>query len=176
MAAEARAEQLARLPRTITTNFVRPSSTSRAGSDVLVGAMLVRAGRPAPARTGVIFFNNVGYLGMCGHGTIGLVATLAHMGRITPGVHRIETPVGIVTATLADDGEVAVANVPSHRKARSVAVEVPGIGVVTGDVAWGGNWFFLVEHHGQETLSLANVESLTGLHLARAPQAVNVQG
>lgn len=130
------------------------------GSDVMVGAMLCEPVDPACA-AGVLFFNNVGYLGMCGHGTIGLVATLAYMGRIRPGVHFIETPVGRVAATLHESGEVSLRNVASYRWRRGVAVDVDGLGVVTGDVAWGGNWFFLVEDHGQ-TLSLDNVERLTG--------------
>ena len=143
------------------------------GSDVVVGASLVQPKDPSCV-TGVIFFNNVGYLGMCGHGTIGLVASLAHLGRIVPGEHRIETPVGIVTATLHPDGEVSVSNVPSWRARHAVAVEVPGVGPVTGDVAWGGNWFFLVEKHGQE-LSLSNVDRLTDF-CWRVRQAVNTQG
>jgi 4-hydroxyproline epimerase len=143
------------------------------GSDVLVGALLCEPADPA-CTAGVIFFNNVGYLGMCGHGTIGLVATLAHLGRIMPGGHRIETPVGVVTATLHADGSVSVANVPSYRKAGAVTVQVAGTGEVTGDVAWGGNWFFLVEKHGQ-ALSLANVEQLTD-YCWRVRQAVNAQG
>jgi 4-hydroxyproline epimerase len=143
------------------------------GSDVLVGALLCEPADPA-CTAGVIFFNNVGYLGMCGHGTIGLVATLAHLGRIKPGGHRIETPVGVVTATLHADGSVSVANVPSYRKAGAVTVQVAGTGEVTGDVAWGGNWFFLVEKHGQ-ALSLANVEQLTD-YCWRVRQAVNAQG
>lgn len=118
------------------------------GSDVVVGALLCEPVDPASA-AGVIFVNNVGFLGMCGHGTIGLLATLAHLGRIRPGVHRIETPVGAVTATLHPSGEVSVANVPSYRIARGAAIEVDGLGRVTGDVAWGGNWFFLVEHPGE---------------------------
>ena len=143
------------------------------GSDVLVGALLVE---PADKSCvgGVIFFNNVGFLGMCGHGTIGLVVTLAHLGKIKPGEHKIETPVGIVTATLHENGEVSVANVPSFRQAKSVSVEVPQIGKISGDVAWGGNWFFLVGDHGHE-LSLKNVESLTDFSW-RIRQAVNAQG
>jgi 4-hydroxyproline epimerase len=143
------------------------------GSDVLVGALLCEPADVTNA-AGVIFFNNVGYLGMCGHGTIGLVATLAHRSAVRPGDHRIETPVGVVTATLHTDGNVSVENVPSHRKAKAFAVDVPGIGRVTGDVAWGGNWFFLVEEHGQE-LSIANVERLTD-YTWRVRQAVNVSG
>ncbi len=130
------------------------------GSDVLVGALLLPPFDPSCA-AGVIFFNNVGVLGMCGHGTIGLMASLAHLGRITPGAHRIETPVGIVTAVLDADGTVAVQNVPSYRHARGVTVEVDGVGPVRGDIAWGGNWFFLVSDHGQE-LTLTNIEALTG--------------
>jgi 4-hydroxyproline epimerase len=108
----------------------------------------------------VLFFNNVAYLGMCGHGTIGVIATLAHLQRIEAGTHRIETPVGVVTAHLYDNGEVEIANVPSYRHLAGVTVVVPGLGPVTGDVAWGGNWFFLVNDHGQE-LSLDNLETLT---------------
>jgi 4-hydroxyproline epimerase len=128
------------------------------GSEVLVGALLIPPCDPASA-AGVIFFNNVGYLGMCGHGTIGLVATLAQLGRIAPGEHKIETPVGVVTTILHDDGSVSVTNVPSYRRAKQVEIDLPGIGRVTGDVAWGGNWFFLVEAHGQ-SLDVANADSL----------------
>lgn len=113
------------------------------GNDVLVGALLCAPVDPA-ATAGVIFFNNTGYLGMCGHGTIGLLASLAWLGRIEPGEHRIETPVGTVTATLHTDGSVSVRNVPAYRYRKEAAVEVPGHGIVRGDVAWGGNWFFLV--------------------------------
>ena len=143
------------------------------GSDVIVGALLCEPSDPS-CSIGVIFFNNVGCLGMCGHGTIGLIATLAHMGRIAPGDHRIETSVGIVTATLHTDGSVSVANVASHRKTKASTVEVPGIGPVTGDVAWAGNWFFLVEKHPW-ALQLTNVEQLTDVSW-RIRQAINAQG
>jgi 4-hydroxyproline epimerase len=143
------------------------------GSDVIVGALLVEP-QDQSCAAGVIFFNNVGYLGMCGHGTIGLIATLAHMGKIKPGDHRIETPVGIVTATLHPNGEVSVVNIPSWRARTAVPVEVDGIGTVTGDVAWGGNWFFLVGKHGLE-LTLPNVDQLTD-YSWRVRQAVNAQG
>ena len=143
------------------------------GSDVLVGALLMEPGDKSCV-AGVIFFNNVGCLSMCGHGTIGLVVSLAHLGKIKPGDHRIETPVGVVTATLNPDGSVSVENVPSYRKASGVSVNVPGIGKVTGEVAWGGNWFFLVEHHNQQ-LELPNVEKLTD-YTWRIRQTVNEQG
>jgi 4-hydroxyproline epimerase len=129
------------------------------GSDVMVGAMLVPPGNRECA-AGVIFFNNVGCLGMCGHGTIGVVATLRYLGVMKPGEHRIETPVGVVTVRLHDDETVSVQNVASYRLAKSVKVDVEGHGVVSGDVAWGGNWFFLVEDHGQ-SVELKNVERLT---------------
>jgi 4-hydroxyproline epimerase len=143
------------------------------GSDVLVGALLVPP-QDASCAAGVIFFNNVGTLGMCGHGTIGVVATLAHLGRIQPGEHRLETPVGAVAATLHASGDVSVANVPSYRKQKAVAVEVPGWGPIEGDVAWGGNWFFLVEKHGQ-TLTRENCGALTDF-ASRVRKAINQQG
>ena len=152
------------------------------GSDVLVGALLLEPD-DAVCAAGVIFFNNVGYLGMCDHGIIGLVVTLAHLGKIKVGEHRLETPVGIVTATLNQDGSVSVENVPSYRKAKKVTLEVPDPNgapgaplaiQITGDVAWGGNWFFLVEHHGL-SLELANVERLTDFTW-RVRQAANAQG
>ena len=114
------------------------------GHDAMVGALLCEP-HDASCAAGVIFFNNVGYLGMCGHGTIGLAATLAHMGRLRPGRHRFETPVGIVGVELADDGSATVENVKSYRHIRGASVEVAGLGRVLGDVAWGGNWFFLTD-------------------------------
>jgi len=97
---------------------------------------------------------------MCGHGTIGLIVSLAYKGRITPGLHRIETPVGVVEAELHDDGSVTVHNVPAYRYRTEVPIDVPGYGRMHGDIAWGGNWFFLVADHGQ-SLALAHVEALT---------------
>lgn len=146
------------------------------GSDVLVGALLTEPVEPGSA-AGVIFFNNVGMLGMCGHGMIGVVATLAHLGRIGPGSHRVETPVGTVDAFLHPDGRVSIRNVPSYRTRKGVAVEVPGHGRVTGDVAWGGNWFFLCEDHGQE-LTLSHVEALTELawNIRQALTAAGITG
>ena len=143
------------------------------GSDVVVGALLVEP-EDKTCAAGVIFFNNVGYLGMCGHGTIGLMVTLAHLGRVKPGRHKIETPVGVIVATLHSSGEISVANVPSWRAQKAVTVQAAGIGLVTGDVAWGGNWFFLVGQHGLE-LSLAGVDRLTD-YCWRVRQAINAQG
>jgi 4-hydroxyproline epimerase len=146
------------------------------GNDVIVGALLCTP-RDAAHSAGVIFFNNSGYLGMCGHGTIGLVASLAYMGRIQPGEHGIETPVGVVTATLHEDGSVSVRNVPAYRYRKQVAVRTPGYGMVTGDVAWGGNWFFLVTEHGQRVAS-DNLAALTDFTCAikEALLGQNVRG
>ena len=138
--------------------------TEPRGSEVIVGGILCQPVHASSA-AGVIFFNNVGYLGMCVHGTIGLVVTLAYMGKIGVGEHRFETPVGLVTATLHQLGEVSVVNVPSRRCASNVAVEVPGYGAVHGDVAWAGNWFFLVKDNPLE-LSMSNITALTDFTLS----------
>lgn len=115
------------------------------GYDALVGALLCEPVDPSCV-AGVIFFNNATMLGMCGHGTIGLAVTLAHLGRIGPGVHRVETPVGVVSFELIDANTARINNVASRRTMKAVSVDVPGLGKVTGDVAWGGNWFFLTEN------------------------------
>ena len=128
------------------------------GSDAVVGALLCSP-VDETCVTGIIYFNHVGYLGMCGHGTIGVVVTLAYLNRIGVGTHRIETPVGVVVAHLDDEGKVEVTNVPSYRLATNVTVDAPGFGPVTGDVAWGGNWFFLVKEHS-ENLALENLDRL----------------
>lgn len=143
------------------------------GSDAMVGALLCEP-QDSSCAAGVIFFNNVGYLGMCGHGTIGLIVTLSHLGRISAGEHKIETPVGIVTAKLNEDGSVTFENVPSYRKAKDVTVVVPNEPPLIGDVAWGGNWFFLVQLKDRQ-LKLKDVESLTNLSW-RIRQVVNAQG
>jgi len=129
------------------------------GSDVVVGAMITEPVNEG-STAGVIYFNNVGYLGMCVHGTIGLIVTLSHLGRIGLGEHGIDTPVGTVRATLHESGEVTVANVPSRRTAKQVGVHVPGYGTVRGDIAWGGNWFFLVNEHAFE-LNVKSIDELT---------------
>src|SRR5580704_11467240 len=130
------------------------------GNDAIVGALLCEPSDPA-FDAGVIFYNNVGYLGMCGHGTIGLAVTLAHMGRVQPGsLVRLETTVGSVDARLNANGSVTIRNVASYRSAVQVTVDAPGVGTVHGDIAWGGNWFFLCSDHGQ-ALSLDRVDELT---------------
>ena len=143
------------------------------GSDPVVGALLCRPHREE-CDFGVLFFNNVGYLGMCGHGTIGVVVSLAHAGMLKPGEIKIDTSVGVVQARLLPDGAVTVANVPSFRKAHAVSVDVPGLGRVTGDVAWGGNWFYLVEW-SSVPIELRNVDQLTDVSW-RVRQAINAQG
>jgi 4-hydroxyproline epimerase len=143
------------------------------GSDVLVGALLCTPVDPS-ACAGVIFFNNTGYLGMCGHGTIGLVTSLAHLGKISPGVHRIETPVGTVQATLHEDHSVSVRNVPAYRYRKALALQVPDVGQVVGDIAWGGNWFFLIAEHGLRVAG-DNLDALTAYTYA-VQQALEAQG
>jgi 4-hydroxyproline epimerase len=155
------AEQLATLEQH--DNFRTQVLCEPRGNDVMVGALLVPPADPT-CQLGVIFFNNVGYLGMCGHGTIGLVASLSYQGKITPGTYRIETPVGVVEATLhpGDSGypnRVSVRNIPAYRLLEHIAVQIDGR-TIHGDVAWGGNWFFLCHDHGLE-ISLQNLEQLT---------------
>lgn len=133
------------------------------GSEVLVGALLCEPELP-DSSAGVIFFNNVGYLGMCGHGSIGLIASLAYLGRIAPGRHLIETPVGRIAATLHENGSVSITNVPAYRLTAKVPVQVEGR-TVHGDVAWGGNWFFLCDDHGL-ALDAANIPALTAFSAA----------
>jgi 4-hydroxyproline epimerase len=129
------------------------------GHEAMVGALLCEPHEPGCC-CGVIFFNNVSTLGMCIHGSIGLVVTLAHLGKITNGIHRIDTPVGVITAELRPDGSVEVANVPCYRLAASVPVDVPDWGTIHGDIAWGGNWFFLIDRQGPE-VAFQNLEALT---------------
>jgi 4-hydroxyproline epimerase len=146
------------------------------GNDVIVGG-IVTPPEHAGSVCGIVFFNNVGYIGMCGHGTIGLVATLAWLGRIGPGRHAIDTPVGTVSAELHADGGVTVANVPAYRHRAQMALEVPGHGRVHGDVAWGGNWFFLCHDHGLP-LDAAHLPELLALSEAvrRALNAAGITG
>src|SRR6266850_3513253 len=129
------------------------------GSDALVGALLVKPSDPT-CEAGVIFFDNVGYLDMCGHGMIGLVATLEYLGQIKSGAHRIETPVGVVTAELHPTGDISIQNVPSFRHRKQVTLDLNGWGAVTGDVAWGGSWFCIVDGH-TEDLSSEHIDHLT---------------
>jgi len=131
------------------------------GSDVIVGALLLPPLDPESCAA-VIFFNNVGYLGMCGHGAIGLVKVLEYLGKIQPGPQRIETPVGTITALLAPTGEVTINNVPSYRYRKQVPLEVEGLGLIHGDIAWGGNWFFLVDSLTKE-LHVQDAEHWTGV-------------
>lgn len=139
-------------------DFRRAIVNEPRGSEAVIGALLC-APVDQSCVTGIIFFDRAGYLGMCGHGTIGVVATLAYLNRIGPGLHRIETPVGVVVAHLDENKTVEVANVPSYRLATNIIVDVAGVGPVKGDVAWGGNWFFLMNEHNQE-LELDNIDRL----------------
>ena len=143
------------------------------GSDVLVGALLCTPEDPI-CHFGVIFFNNVGYLGMCGHGLIGVVESLRYRGMIQPGEVLFETPVGVVASTLHEDRRVTIRNVESYRKAAQVSINVTGVGEVVGDVAWGGNWFFLANQptFDFEKHSIADLQQIA----SRVRQTVNEQG
>lgn len=132
------------------------------GNDVIVGALLCEPLSP-DAAAGVVFFNNVGYLQMCGHGTIGLAVTLAYLGRIQPGEHLIETPVGEVVVALHEDKQHAtITNVPSYRYRQHLEIQVPGYGTLHGDIAWGGNWFFICHDHGL-TIDPKHIDELSTL-------------
>lgn len=146
------------------------------GHEAVVGALLVDA-VSAEAEAGIIFFNNLGYLGMCGHGLMGVARTLGHLGRLGPGEAWFDTPAGRVSATLLEDGGVSIRNVPAHVHAADVAVEVEGLGRVRGDVAWGGNWFFLTELPG-EPLEIRRVGRLSELagRIMRALGASGITG
>lgn len=123
---------------------------------------------------GVIFFNNTGYLNMCGHGAMGVAVTLAYLGRIKLGIHRLETPVGIVEVNLVDPNQVVIENVPSFRYRANVSLDVADLGNITGDIAWGGNWFFLVEG-APVPLTLDNIRPLTDA-TAKIRKALGNQG
>jgi 4-hydroxyproline epimerase len=150
-------------------SYRRAFCTEPRAGDTTVGALLVPPFDPT-CSAGVIFFNNVGYLNMCGHGTIGLIRTLEFLGRLQPGAHRIDTPVGAVGCTLQPDGPVSVENVASYRAEKGFVLAVDGLGKVAGDIAWGGNWFFLIENHGLE-IALKNREALTE-YCVRVKQAL----
>jgi 4-hydroxyproline epimerase len=131
------------------------------GSDAVVGALLCPPSH-ADCAAGVIFFNNSGYLGMCGHGAIGVAVTLAHLGQVELGKLKLETPVGVVGVELHSANEATIENVPSYRYRQAVPVEVPQVGAITGDIAWGGNWFFLVSD-APKPLTLAHERELTDI-------------
>jgi len=154
-------------------SFRRAVINEPRGTDFLVGALLVTPTNK-DCVAGVIFFDNVKFIGMCGHGTIGVVATLSYLGRIACGVHQIETPVGIVSAELHQDGSVSITNVPSFRIAKDVELLIPGLGKVVGDVAWGGNWFYLVDEYPCR-LDKNNLEQLTDVSW-RIRLAINENG
>jgi 4-hydroxyproline epimerase len=162
--------------RTRHADFRRAVACEPRGHEAIVGALLLEPSSPEFAAA-VIFFNNVGTLHMCVHGTIGVTVTLAHLGRIGPGSHRFETAVGPVTAHLGENGLVSVENVPSFRQASGVRLDVEGLGTVSGDVAWGGNWFFLVDDHGLD-LAATNIEELRGhaISISRALEAAAIHG
>lgn len=128
-------------------------------SNAMVGALLCQSPNPDCA-AGVIFFNNTGYLGMCGHGTIGLAVTLAYLGKLSLGSHLIDTPSGVVRVDLNGPNDATLENVPSYCFRKSVELTLDGLGKVSGSIAWGGNWFFLADS-APCTLSRENIPQLT---------------
>lgn len=140
------------------------------GQPAMVGALLVEP-IDRSCVTGVIYFDANAVLGMCGHGTIGLAVTLAHLGRIGVGTHRIETPVGVVTVELLNAHTVTVTNVESRRVQQAVSIEVDGLGTVTGDLAYGGNWFFIVDP-SPIPVSPSNIRRLTDASIAVRDAAI----
>jgi 4-hydroxyproline epimerase len=165
-------EQRLEILRNRYDNFRLALTCEPRGTEIVVGALLCEPSNPECV-AGVLFFNDVGYLGMCGHGTIGVVRSLAHLGRIQPGKHRIETLVGEVETELKTDGSVRVRNVLSYRYRAAVPVEVPGIGTLVGDIAWGGNWFFLIGDHPFELKLSHRAEILAAAHAIRAALAAS---
>ncbi|HMO12716.1 MAG TPA: proline racemase family protein [Pirellulaceae bacterium] len=144
------------------------------GHDAVVGALLCQPER-ATSLIGVIFFNNVGYLNGCIHGTIGVAQTLQHLGRIGAGEYDFDTPAGVVTVSLEADGSVRVTNVRSFRHLNDMQVTIQGRATLQGDVAWGGNWFFLTDAPADLPICFDNLEKLTA-YAWEIRQALRIQG
>ncbi|REG83832.1 proline racemase family protein [Marinomonas pollencensis] len=155
------------------TDFYRSIVAEPYGQEAMVGALLTEPTNPECV-AGVIYFDAAAVIGMCGHGTIGLAVTLAHLGKIGPGTHKIETPVGIVDVTLKDKNTVTVTNIDSYRSQKTVTVEVSGIGKVTGDIAYGGNWCFIIDHSPVPVIP-SNIMALTEVGVA-IREAIYAQG
>lgn len=156
--------------------FYRSIMLEPRGHTAMVGALLVEPVDPQCV-TGVVYFDCEAVLGMCGHGTIGLAVTLAHLGRIGIGTHKIETPVGVIDVALSDPNTATVTNVESRRTHSAVQVNVDGLGTVTGDVAYGGNWFFIVDP-SPIAIEMDNIRALSDAALAirTATQAQGIGG
>lgn len=153
--------------------FYRSVVSEPYGQEAMVGVMLVEPVN-SECVAGVVYFDAASVIGMCGHGTIGVAVTLAHMGKIDIGTHKIETPVGIVEVTLSNQNTVTVKNVDSYRTQKRVSVDVKGIGNVVGDIAYGGNWFFLVDDSPTPVLP-NNIRGLTEAGIA-IREAIHAQG
>ena len=121
------------------------------GHDMMSGSILYPPTRP-DCDTGILFIETSGCLPMCGHGTIGTVTMAIEHGLVnpkTPGVLRLDTPAGLVVAEYRQEGqyveEVRITNVPAYLHAEALAVDCPGLGEITVDVAYGGNFYGIVE-------------------------------
>jgi len=121
------------------------------GHDVMSGSILYPPTRE-DCDVAILFIETSGCLPMCGHGTIGTVTMAIENGLVkpkTPGVLRLDTPAGLVTAEYRQEGdyveEVRITNVPSFLYAEGLTVECPDLGEISVDVAYGGNFYAIVE-------------------------------
>lgn len=121
------------------------------GHDMMSGAILYPPTRP-DCDIAFLFIETSGCLPMCGHGAIGTVTMALERGLVTPqepGVLRIDTPAGLVEARFVENGpyvdSVRITNVPSYLHARQITAEVEGLGEIVADVAYGGNFYAIVE-------------------------------
>ncbi|RWP63420.1 MAG: 4-hydroxyproline epimerase [Mesorhizobium sp.] len=121
------------------------------GHDVMSGSILYPPTRP-DCDVAILFIETSGCLPMCGHGTIGTVTMAIEHGLVkpkTPGLLRLDTPAGLVTAEYKQVGdyveEVRITNVPSFLHAEGLTVECPQLGEISVDVAYGGNFYAIVE-------------------------------
>jgi 4-hydroxyproline epimerase len=121
------------------------------GHDIMSGSILYPPTRE-DCDVAILFIETSGCLPMCGHGTIGTVSTMIEHGLVTPktpGTLRLDTPAGLVIANYRQEGayveEVRLTNVPAYLHAEGLTAEVPGLGEVVVDVAYGGNFYAIVD-------------------------------
>lgn len=124
------------------------------GHDMMSGGFLYPPTRD-DADVGILFIETSGCLPMCGHGTIGMVTFGLEHGLIQPSVPgklRIEVPAGVIDISYAQEGDkvisVRITNVPAYVAARGIEVDVEGIGPLSVDVAYGGNYYAIIEPQG----------------------------
>ncbi len=142
------------------------------GHDMMSGGFLYPPTRP-DTDIGILFIETSGCLPMCGHGTIGMVTFGLEHGLIQPaepGKLRIEVPAGVIDVAYETQGDkvtaVRITNVPAYVAARGIGIDVAGIGPLSIDVAYGGNYYAIVEPQGNYTglddLGAARLIELSG--------------